>query len=96
MFTILEGAIIEFWNFEATLFVNLELRKYFGKIDLLVLFTKVRSCYRVKPGGPKNFLLEVKTITKSPGNGICESVKSCNLDKKRQNYLVLKLKNDFK
>jgi len=28
------------------------------------------------------FLLEVKTITKSPGNGICESVKSCNLDKK--------------
>ena len=27
-------------------------------------------------------LLEVKTITKSPGNGIAESVKSCNLHQK--------------
>ena len=45
---------------------------------------------------PKKILLEVKTITKSPGNEIAESVKSCNLHKKRQNSLVLKLKNDFK
>ena len=30
----------------------------------------------------KIFLLEVKTITKSPGNGIAESVKSRNLHKK--------------
>ena len=30
----------------------------------------------------KNFLLQVKTTTKSPGNGIAESVKSCNLHKK--------------
>ena len=30
----------------------------------------------------KFFLLEVKTITKSPGNGIAESVKSCNLHQK--------------
>ena len=27
-------------------------------------------------------LLEVKTITKLPGNGIAESVKSCNLHQK--------------
>ena len=31
---------------------------------------------------PKFFLLQVKTITKSPGNGIAESVKSCNLHQK--------------
>ena len=31
---------------------------------------------------PNIFLLEVKTITKSPGNGIAESVKSCNLHQK--------------
>ena len=31
---------------------------------------------------PKNFILEIKTITKSPGNGIAESVKSCNLHQK--------------
>ena len=31
---------------------------------------------------PNNFLLEVKTITKLPGNGIAESVKSYNLHKK--------------
>ena len=30
----------------------------------------------------KKILLEVKTITKSPGNGFAESVKSCNLHKK--------------
>ena len=30
----------------------------------------------------KFFLLQVKTITKSPGNGIAESVKSCNLHQK--------------
>ena len=46
----------------------------------------------------KNSLLEVKTITKLPGNGIAESVKSSNLHKKRErhNSLVYKLKNDFK
>ena len=33
---------------------------------------------------PKTFLLQVKTIAKSPGIGIAESVKSCNLHKKRQ------------
>ena len=31
---------------------------------------------------PNTFLLQVKTITKSPGNGIAESVKSCNLHQK--------------
>ena len=31
---------------------------------------------------PNIFLLEVKTITKLPGNGIAESVKSCNLHQK--------------
>ena len=31
---------------------------------------------------PNNFLFEVKTITKLPGNGIAESVKSYNLHKK--------------
>ena len=31
---------------------------------------------------PKNFLLQVKTITKSPGNGIAESVKPSNLHQK--------------
>ena len=31
---------------------------------------------------PNTFLLEIKTITKPPGNGIAESVKSCNLHKK--------------
>ena len=31
---------------------------------------------------PKTFLLQVKTITKSPGIGIAESVKSCNLHQK--------------
>ena len=31
---------------------------------------------------PKIFLLQVKTITKSPGNGIAESVLSCNLHQK--------------
>ena len=41
----------------------------FLKVNL-TFCSKVRSCYRVKPGGPKKFLLEVKTITKSPGNGI--------------------------
>ena len=52
---------------------------------LLKLITiKVRSCYRVKPGGPNFFLLEVKTIAKSPGNEITESVKSCNLQKKAE------------
>ena len=30
----------------------------------------------------KKKLLQVKTITKSPGNGIAESVKSCNLQQK--------------
>ena len=43
---------------------------------------KVRSCYRVSiPSNPaaQYFFKEVKTITKSPGNGIAESVKSCNL-----------------
>ena len=30
----------------------------------------------------KKLLLQVKTITKSPGNGIAESVKSSNLHKK--------------
>ena len=30
----------------------------------------------------KNFLLQVKTTTKSLGNGIAESVKSCNLHEK--------------
>ena len=53
------------------------------KIDTVnQICAKVRSCYRVKPGGPKNFLFQVKTITKSPGNGIVECVKSSNLDKK--------------
>ena len=33
---------------------------------------------------PKTFLVEVKTITKSPGNGIAESVKTCNLHKKAE------------
>ena len=32
----------------------------------------------------KKMLLEVKTITKLPGNGIAESVKSCNLHKKAE------------
>jgi hypothetical protein len=31
---------------------------------------------------PKTFLLQVKTIKKSPGIGIAESVKSCNLHQK--------------
>ena len=31
---------------------------------------------------PKTFLLQVKTITKSSGIGIAESVKSCNLHQK--------------
>jgi hypothetical protein len=31
---------------------------------------------------PKFFLLQVKKITKSPGNGITESVISCNLHRK--------------
>ena len=31
---------------------------------------------------PKKILLEVKTITKSPGNGIAESVKSCYIHQK--------------
>jgi hypothetical protein len=31
---------------------------------------------------PKTFLLQVKTITKLPGIGIAESVKSCNLQQK--------------
>ena len=31
---------------------------------------------------PKTVLLQVKTITKSPGNGIAESVKSCDLHQK--------------
>jgi hypothetical protein len=35
---------------------------------------------------PKKKLLEVKTITKSPGNGIAESVKSCNLHKKKAEF----------
>ena len=39
---------------------------------------------------PDIFLLEVKTITKSPENGIAESVKSCNLHKKGR------IENDFK
>ena len=46
---------------------------------------KVRSCYGVSitsNQAAKKILLEVKTITKSPGNGIAESVKSCNLHKK--------------
>ena len=42
---------------------------------------KVRSCYRVSilsnPADQK-----VKTVTKSLGNGIAESVKSCNLHQK--------------
>ena len=49
------------------------------------LFTKVRSCYRVSitsNQAAKKILLEVKTITKSPENGIAESVKSCNLHQK--------------
>jgi hypothetical protein len=31
---------------------------------------------------PKTFLLQVKTITKSPGTGIAESVKSCKRHQK--------------
>ena len=54
----------------------------FYTIEIFHEKAKVRNCYRVKPGGPKNFLLDVKTITKSPGDGIAASVKSCNLDKK--------------
>ena len=56
--------------------------------------TKVRSCYRVfitSNEATKNVLLEVKTITKSPENGIAESVKSCNLHlhvKTRKKFLV--------
>ena len=46
-------------------------------------YAKARSCYRdvsIPPNpAAQYFLLEVKTITKSPGNGIAESVKSCNL-----------------
>ena len=46
---------------------------------------KVRSCYRVSilsnPANQKK-ILQVKKITKLPGNGIAESVKSCNLDQK--------------
>ena len=44
--------------------------------------TKVRSCNCVSiTSNPADecFLLEVKTITKPPRNGIAESVKSCNL-----------------
>ena len=61
---------------------RVQILQFYKKSAKFVLLTKVRSCYRVKPGGPKKFLLEVKTITKSPGNGIVESVKSGNLDKK--------------
>ena len=35
---------------------------------------------------PKKFLLGVKTITKSPGNGIAESVKSCSLHKNEAEF----------
>jgi hypothetical protein len=51
----------------------------------MTIVTKVRSCYRVSilsNQAAKNFLLQVKTITKSPGIGIAESVKSCNLHQK--------------
>ena len=47
--------------------------------------SKVRSCYRVSilsnPADQKN-LIKSKKITKSPGNGIAEPVKSCNLHQK--------------
>jgi hypothetical protein len=42
---------------------------------------------------PETFLLQVKTITKSPGIGIAVSVKSCNLHQKGS---FKALKNDFK
>ena len=71
----------------------------FGVISRKIHHFNVRSCYRVSiPSNQaaKIFLLQVTTITKLLGNGIAESVKSCNLHKKGQNSLVLKLENDFK
>ena len=56
--------------FESWLFPFLFRLKGHSKLILINFAAKVRSCYRVKPGGPKKFLFEVKTITKSPENGI--------------------------
>ena len=70
-----------------------------GKNDFLVNFLNsevaILSLITSNPADKKK-ILEVKAITNSHGNGIAESVKSCNLHNKRQNSLVLKLKNDFK
>ena len=71
------------------------------KIDLIKTFAFLKSEVAIasllrQTKQQKKILLEVKTITNSPGNGTAESVKSCNLQKKGQNSLVLKLKNDFK
>ena len=64
-----------------------------------ILDAHIRLCFCAfhyeRPCIPSNpaaqyFLLEVKTITKSPENGIAESVKSCNLHKKGR------IENDFK
>ena len=47
--------------------------------------TKVKSCYRVSilsNPADQTVFIEVKTITKSMGNGIAESFKSCNLHQK--------------
>ena len=48
------------------------------------------------PAAQYFFLLEVKAITKSPENGIAESVKSCNLNQKGRILWFQSLKNDFK
>ena len=45
-----------------------------SEVAIVSLFRQIQQ--------PNIFLSEVKTTTKSPGNGIAESVKSCNLHQK--------------
>ena len=81
------GALVEYENLDI-------LFNTFGRdVKTIAIYARIlaeyRKLQRLNKTVPdyfyetaKKFLLEVKTITKSPGNGIAESVKSCNLHQK--------------
>jgi hypothetical protein len=81
MYLLMYNEFIIFFNYESTIFwqnwVCLPIYSYVllkSEVAIASLFCQTKQ--------PKTFLLQLKTITKSPGIGIAESVKSCNLHQK--------------
>ena len=71
LFGILQYFIDFLWNSSRILIIYLMVK---SEVAIASQFCQTKQ--------PKTFLLQVKTITKSPGIGIAESVKSCNLHQK--------------